>query len=462
MDFQNVIKKYLPKSLTADQESLIGVFDQFIQSNEPNNIMLIKGYAGTGKSTFTGAVVKFIQQFDRNIILSAPTGRSAKVLSSFAGTNAYTLHKILYQVVQKEGQLVFRKRVNKFSRTIFVVDEASMIGQSGSGNESSDLLNDLMTYVFSQPKNRLIIVGDSAQLPPVNSNESPALQQDELQFYDAKIFEVELKQVVRQHVDSGILKHATYVRNSMSAEIPKLGLGEMISGDVHFIDGNELEEEWQSMVSEYSIHETLIITRSNKRANMYNEHIRRNLLWRENKIEAGDLLMAVKNNYYWFKNQKGQDFIANGESLEVVRIQRYEERYDKHFADVTVKFVDREGNVEMDIKVMLDTLHLEGPSMDTASMTKLFHQVSESYSHITSGKKKLERIRNDEYLNAVQIKFSYAVTCHKSQGGQWKAVFIDCGFFNLEVNQDFLRWMYTAITRATHQLFYISLPNELK
>jgi exodeoxyribonuclease V len=436
-----------------------------------NCTLIVKGYAGTGKTTTVKAIVNSLQAIGQKSILLAPTGRAAKVMTSLSGRPAFTIHKIIYQRKTRDGGMaVFGLRKNLYKNTLFIIDEASMIGasegalQSFGKGEARQLLDDLLNFVFTGQNCRLIFIGDAAQLPPVGSSHSPALDKSYLaERYSLTLASLELTEVKRQALNSGILFNATMLRNQL--QDPNLVFPHMTTElfeDVHRIGGHELEEWLEDSIGKHGIEQVVVITRSNKRANLFNQQIRHRLLWNEEELNAGDLLMVVKNNYFWLEEEKSANasFIANGDTMEVVKIARTEERYGYRFADIEGQLKDYPDLPPMEMKIMLDTLMIDGPSLGQEAQKALYHYVAEDYVHLGDRKKIHEAIQKDPFYNALQVKFAYAVTCHKSQGGQWPVVFVDQGYVNEDmVDKEFIRWLYTAVTRAQEQLFLIGFQD---
>jgi exodeoxyribonuclease-5 len=456
------IKEYFPHELTIQQSELVELLSGFIVSGK-ENIFLLKGFAGTGKTSVVSALIKAMDELKQSVVLMAPTGRAAKVLSSYSGKNAFTIHKKIYR--QKTGGELygtFNLNVNLHKHTLFIVDEASMISNSGpeSNFGSGRLLDDLMEYVYGGDGCRLILIGDTAQLPPVGQVLSPALDKSQLEYYGFPVDQFTLTEVVRQASESGVLYNATRLRNLLeedfSGSFPKIDLS---FPDIRKISGEDLIETISSAYGKDGIDETIIISRSNKRANVFNNGIRNKVLYREEELSSGDLLMVVKNNYFWSKTAEEMDFIANGDIAEIKRVQRKQELYGFRFADVTLFFPDYE--VEMDAKILLDTLQSDSPSLTFEENNRLFQAVQEDYADIGNKRARMAKMREDPYLNALQVKFGYAVTGHKAQGGQWKNVFIDQGYLTKEmVNKEYLRWLYTAFTRATDRLYLVNWREE--
>jgi len=461
---KNIILEKLEFQPTIDQNNLIDGLSEFIMDNDSNSVLLIKGYAGTGKTTIISALVKAFKSLKIKSVLLAPTGRAAKVLSAFSKKAAYTIHKKIYkQKSSKDGFGVFVLDTNLHSNTFFIVDEASMISNSGDNSifGSGRLLDDLIKYVYNDKSCKLILIGDVAQLPPVRIEISPALETKQFDFYNLKVLEYNLRKVVRQKENSGILFNATNIRNLISEEnyvFPKLELNEI--ADIEKVPGNELIEKISDSYDKSGYEDTIIITRSNKRANQYNKGIRNQILWREEEISVGDFLMVVKNNYFWIDESEEIDFIANGDIAEILKIKKYEERYGFRFADVTLRLIDYSG-LEIDCKIILDTLDINSAALSSDDNKQLFYNVLEDYQNENTKKKQYKGVKNDEFFNALQVKFSYAITCHKAQGGQWKNVFIDHGYVNEDMmNKEYLRWLYTAFTRPTEKLYLVNFDKR--
>ncbi len=467
----NKIKENFKHIPTPSQEILIEKISEFVFNEADTSIFLLKGFAGTGKTSIIAALVKTLEELERKSVLLAPTGRAAKVLSSYAGKQAYTIHKKIYRQrtsYDAAGQFALDKNLHK--NTIFIVDEASMIANSGNDISifgSGRLLDDLVGYVYTGKSCKLILLGDTAQLPPVNLEISPALDKNYLRSsYYQNITEVVLTDIVRQSLDSGILFNATTVRQQLSDVIDtssKLPLPQFTTKkfqDIKSINGQELIEEVTNAYYKHGVDQSIVVCRSNKRANKYNQGIRNSILFLETEISVGDLLMVVKNNYFWMKASEQMDFIANGDIVEVVKIYRYETRYDYRFADVRIRFNDYQ-DTEVDAKIFLDTLNIETASLSNDDMQKFFFKIAEDYTEVTTKKAKYQKIREDAFFNALQVKFAYAVTCHKAQGGQWEAVFVDQSYMPEDtVDVEYLRWLYTALTRSSKKLFLVNFKKE--
>ncbi len=448
---------------TADQNKLVSGLSGFVAKAERDKIILIKGFAGTGKTTIISAFIMALKEMQLKSVLLAPTGRAAKVLSNYSQTAAYTIHKKIYrQKSSKDAFGNFELNKNLHKNTLFIVDEASMISNSSGRNSifgSGRLLDDLIEYVYSCPTCSLLLIGDTAQLPPVSTSLSPALDKKYLEAYGFECLEFILKNVVRQQKESGILQNATLLRqliDSKAIEFPQLITKE--KKDFLRLSGEELIEEIGTAYSTYGLEDTIVVCYSNKRANIYNLGIRNSILFREEEISYGDLLMVVKNNYFWTEELKEIDFIANGDIARIARIKSIHEAYGFRFADVTLELPDYE-NTEIDAKIFLDTLNIDSPALSNEQMSKLYDQLDAENPEL-SKKERYKKIRKNKYFNALQVKFAYAVTCHKAQGGQWPVVFIDQGFFKEEMlSLEYLRWLYTALTRATEKLYFVNFKD---
>ena len=460
------IKEIFHFQPTKEQDFVIKMLATFLLSPKSDLLFLLRGYAGTGKTSLVGALVKTLDMLKQKTILLAPTGRAAKVLSSYANHPAFTIHKKIYRqksFADESASFSICDNLNK--HTLFLVDEASMIsneGLSGSMFGSGRLLDDLIQYVYSGEGCRLLILGDTAQLPPVGEEQSPALSAMMLAGYGLEVMEANLTQVVRQAESSGILWNATALRKLLVQDecysLPKI----RITGfpDVKVVPGNELMEALEACYDNDGLEETIVVCRSNKRANIYNNGIRSRILWREDELNNGDLLMIAKNNYFWTEQEKDMDFIANGELAVVQRVRRQSELYGFRFVDVTLTFPDQD-NYELDANLLLDTLQSESPALTRADADRLFNAVLEDYADIPLKRERMKKIKADPYYNALQVKYAYAVTCHKAQGGQWKNVFIDQGYMSDEyLSPDYFRWLYTAFTRATGTLYLVNYPQE--
>lgn len=462
--YEQVIKNFEFEP-TAEQASAIGQICDFLFYPSAESIFLLKGYAGTGKSSLTGALVKTMTQLEQKSVLLAPTGRAAKVFAGYAGHSAFTVHKKIYRQRRFSNEpLDFVPSDNLHKDTLFIVDEASMISNEGLDSfyfGSGRLLDDLIHYVYAGENCRLLLIGDEAQLPPVMQECSPALQSDVLTGYGLEVFTTTMTQIVRQAEDSGILYNATLIRNALesgdSDDYPKLRLTGF--SDIKKISGEELIDEISASYDRDGIENTMIISRSNKRANIYNGGVRNRILYREEEISSGDMLMITKNNYFWTEKIEQIDFLANGELLEVLRVRKIQELYGFRFCDILAKHPDYD--IEIEVKILLDTLHSDTTGLSKEKNSELFYNILEDYSDISTKAGKMQKMKIDPFYNAVQVKYGYAVTCHKAQGGEWKNIFIDIGYITEEhMGVNFYRWLYTAITRASNQLYFVNLPDE--
>ena len=460
------IKTNFPYKPTFEQENVVKILADFLFCRKTDTLFLLKGYAGTGKTSLIGALVKTLDQLEQKCILLAPTGRAAKVFSHYAGHPAYTIHKKIYRQRSFSNEMDnFSINDNLHQHTLFIVDEASMIandGLSGTMFGTGRLLDDLIQYVYSGQGCRLMLIGDTAQLPPVGEEESPALSADALKGYGLEVYEALLTEVVRQLHDSGVLWNATELRRYIAEDdfftLPLIKVEGFT--DVKVVPGNELIEAINDSYEQVGMDETIVVCRSNKRANIYNKGIRNMILYREEELESGDLLMVAKNNYFWAEGSKEVDFIANGDIAVVRRVRREREMYGFRFADVTLRFPDY-NDVELETTVLLDTLHADTPALPKEQNDKLFYSVLEDYADITIKRERMKKMKSDPYYNALQVKYAYAVTCHKAQGGQWKRVFLDQGYMTEDMlSPDYFRWLYTAFTRATETLYLVNWPKE--
>lgn len=482
-DLGALIRENFTHNPTKEQEKAISLLSDFLLSRERDSVFLLKGYAGTGKTSLLAALVRTMKQLQQRVMLLAPTGRAAKVLSSYAGAPAYTIHRKIYRQKSITEMDVFQNDINLKQDTLFIVDEASMIANESGGGSifgTGRLLDDLMHYVYSCDGCRLILVGDTAQLPPVGEEESPALSRIMLEGYGMEVTELCLTQVVRQLEESGILWNATMLRRLIQDEelfsFPKLR-GKTFP-DVRVVPGDELIESLYDSYRNHGTDGTIVVTRSNKRANIFNGGIRARILDYEEELSGGDLIMVAKNNYYWTERardlskppRKGESedfvvseslpFIANGDVAIVQRIRGERSFYGFRFADATLQFPDYEYK-EMEVTVLLDTLQSEAPALTRQQQEALFNGVWEDYPELTNKRERMKCLRQDIYYNALQVKYAYAVTCHKAQGGQWEHVYIDQGYITEEMlTPDYFRWLYTAITRATEQVYLINWPDS--
>jgi len=465
------ILEHFPHEPTTGQTVIIAALERFLQSDKPRCTFLIRGYAGTGKTTLLGALVRAMNAAGRPVILMAPTGRAAKVMSSHSGMSAGTLHKRIYLRKHKPGiGMAYSLAPNTTENGLFVVDEASMIGGRGIGSseaafEYRNLLTDLLSYVFSGKNCRLLMLGDTAQLPPVGSDYSPAMDLKFLQSeFHLTIASFELTEVLRQADSSGILFNATALREQIrSGDFSYPGFTLEKFNDVIRVQGSELQEHLEDAYRREGPEGVCVITRSNKRANLFNKQIRSRVFWQDEEIDAGDLVMVVKNNYHWIAGMQEFpcNFIANGDTAEILKVVKREELYELRFADVMLRLSDYPDAPPIRVKIILDTLTEDGPSLDAGRMRKLFDEISSEYTELGDPAKIRAAVLENPYFSALQVKFAYAITCHKAQGGQWPEVFIDQGYLTEEmVNLEFLRWLYTAFTRASRKLYLINFSDK--
>lgn len=463
--FLDKIKQNFPFEPTSEQATALVKIVDFLFLQKEESLFLLRGYAGTGKSSLLGALVKTMTEFKQKTVLLAPTGRAAKVFSSYSSHPAFTIHKKIYRQQKYSGDFgSFGIMDNLHKDTLFIVDEASMISNNGLDSSvfgTGRLLDDLIHYIYSGENCRLLLIGDSAQLPPVGEDGSPALQTDVLTGYGLEVREAMLSQIVRQAESSGILYNATNIRNALNKgkteAYPKLKLKKFT--DIVRISGEDLIDEISAAYDRDGLENTMIISRSNKRSNIYNQGVRNRILYREEELSAGDMLMITKNNYFWTENTEGIDFLANGEIVEVLRVRGEQELYGFRFRDVLVKSIDYD--IELELKILMDTLHSDVAGLTRERSEELFVNVMEDYADISTRAGKMKKLKADPYYNAVQVKFAYAVTCHKAQGGEWSNVFLDLGYISEEhLGVNFYRWLYTAITRASAKLYLVNLPDE--
>ena len=472
-DLGALIRENFLHNPTKEQEKAISLLSDFLLSREQDSIFLLKGYAGTGKTSLLAALVRTMQQLRLRVMLLAPTGRAAKVLSNYAGAPAFTIHRKIYRQKSITEMDVFQNNINMRQDTLFIVDEASMIANDAHEQTmfgTGRLLDDLMQYVYSCNGCRLLLVGDTAQLPPVGETESPALSRTMLEGYGMEVTELCLTQVVRQLEESGILWNATMLRSLIQNDdvyaFPKLR-GKSFP-DIKVLPGNELIEALEQSYRNHGTDGTIVVTRSNKRANIFNNGIRTRILDYETELSGGDLIMVAKNNYYWTEREQAANgvaadamtFIANGDVAIVRRMRNERSFYGFRFADVTLCFPDYDHR-ELDVTILLDTLQSESPALTRQQQETLFNGVWEDYPELTNKRDRMKPLRQNIYYNALQIKYAYAVTCHKAQGGQWEHVYIDQGYINEEMlSPDYFRWLYTAITRATEQVYLVNWPDN--
>ena len=452
---------------TAEQEHAIEVFTRFMTDRHEQSLMILRGSAGTGKTTLAAALVRALCSLQQKIVLLAPTGRAAKVFSLYAGHPAYTIHRRIYRQKSMEG--AFNLNYNTAQDTLFIVDEASMVANATTVGDTpfanGQLLDDLIQFVFNGRNCRMMLIGDTAQLPPVGEEKSPALQTDIMRSYGLHVHQCDLNEVLRQSQESGILWNATMIRQLITHDGPMQMPVVRFEGfsDIRRMPGDELIESLASSYSHVGTDETMVITRSNKRANIYNQGIRNMVLGREEELCTGDLLMIVKNNYYWTSlspNLGGLGYIANGDRAIVRRVRHVEQLYGFRFAEVTMTFPDYD-DYQLTATVLLDTLTSEAPALTRQQQTQLYNQVMQDYADIPLKPDRLKKLREDRHYNALQIKFGYAATCHKAQGGQWAHVYVDQGYMTDDMlNTDYLHWLYTAFTRATEQLYLVNWPTK--
>lgn len=461
--FEEIIRKKFGYDFSPTQKTAVENFIRFFIGREEEGLFLLRGFAGTGKTSLVAAIVNALTELEYKVVLLAPTGRAAKVFAGYSGHAAYTIHKRIYrQKSATDGEGIFNLGFNGVADTLFLVDEASMISNSGEDSNfgTGCLLDDLMQYVYNGKNNRLVLIGDVAQLPPVGLEISPALDRGELEAsYLLGVTEVNLTDIMRQAEESGILYNATAIRSMIGRGDGDLSLKVNGFPDVFRIGGGELLEEIDSCYGKYGEEETIVICRSNKRANRFNEGIRRTILYREEDFSSGDRIMIVKNNYFWGADYDKIDFIANGDIATVRRAGRREELYGFHFVRADLKIDGYEE--ELSAWVILDTLLSDYPALTYEQSRELYRRVEVDYADVPLKRKRFEKVRTNEYYNALQVKFAYAVTCHKAQGGQWDAVFIDQGWLPDDMPGDeYWRWLYTAVTRARKRLYFINFKEE--
>lgn len=459
---------------TQEQAHALEVFAEFLTDRDPYAVMILRGSAGTGKTTLSGAIVRTLKEIRQKVMLLAPTGRAAKVFSLNSGSPAYTIHRRIYREKSfsgVEGQ--FNLNDNLYTDTLFMVDEASMIANMGLGGMSFGsgcLLDDLVHFVYQGRNDRLLLIGDKAQLPPVGEEESPALHAAMLEGYGLKVYECDLNEVLRQSEKSGILYNATMIRQMIThddiTQLPKIHFAGY--SDIKLMPGAELIEALADSYHHVGLDDTIVVTRSNKRANIFNQGIRNMVLDREEELSQGDILMIVKNNYYWMEEERKSNnklqsndipaFLANGDRAKVLKVRRRIDLYGFRFATLLLQFPDYD-NYELEATVLLDTLTSEAPALTHEQQEQLFHQIEEDYQDIPLKADRMKAIRQDQFFNALQVKFAYAVTCHKAQGGQWAHVYVDQGYMTDDMlNPDYIHWLYTAFTRATEMLYLVNWP----
>lgn len=465
MDLVGLLTKHFGMVPTGQQMEVFRQLEKYLSGQNDNECFVLKGYAGTGKTTIIAALVKVLPKAGFKSVLLAPTGRAAKVISGYSGRKAFTIHKKIYRKKSAMSlDMGFMLSDNLAEDTLFIVDEASMVSNEADGFGTASLLDDLVCYVYNGRNCKLMLVGDSAQLPPVGSETSPALDHRVLSdHFRLSVFGYELTDVVRQEKQSGILYNATAIRELIrkgDEQFPQL----KVKGypDIFSMTGERLSEGLQYAYDKYGMERTLVICRSNKSANNYNQQIRNRILYREEELTGGDFLMVVRNNYFWLdQEEKSNAFIANGDIARVRKVRNIQELYGFRFADVVLEFLDYPEDEPLSCKVMLDTLYVDSPNLSYQDNKRLFETVMIDYADIPDKRKRMEELKKNPYYNALQVKFAYAVTCHKAQGGQWDAVFVDQGFLTEEmVNTDFLRWLYTAVTRSVKELFLVNFSQQ--
>ena len=464
-DFRKKLLKKFSHSPTSRQLKLFVMLVDFVFSKDYQTLFLMKGYAGTGKTSAISALVSTLRETEKKSVLLAPTGRAAKVISVYSKVPAYTIHKKIYfPKKQQNGSVDFVLQTNKHKNTIFIVDEASMIPdrpQNGKLFENGSLLDDLISYVYSGRNCKLILIGDTAQLPPVKLKLSPALEETRLEVeYSKMVHQIELDEVTRQHQNSGILANATLLRTLIENNSIYFEFDLNFPDIIRLEDGYDIEDAITGSYDNDGVEDTAIIVRSNKRANQYNQQIRSQIRGQENEISPGDYVMVVKNNYFWLKESSEAGFIANGDTCEVLRIHAIKELYGFKFAEVDIRMIDYPDQKPFETVLLLDTLASETPSLTYEESNKLYEAVREDYCHEKSKYKQLLAVKKNVFFNALQVKFSYAITCHKSQGGQWKTIFIEQPYLPEGPSKEYFRWLYTAITRAQEKLYLIGFKDD--
>lgn len=465
--FYKLLRDNFPFEPTLKQDIFFQKVAEFVINSTNKDLFVLKGYAGTGKTTVISTIVNQLKNANQKYLLLAPTGRAAKVISNYSNKPAFTIHKKIYFPKKSSGGgVTFTLQPNKFTNTIFIIDEASMISDTNQESklyENGSLLDDLLSFVDAGKNCKAIFVGDTAQLPPVHLDISPALDMDSLALqYNKEVHHIELDEVMRQEEDSGILFNATELREILKShfiDTYKFNLNGF-KDIVRLQDGYDIQDAIQDAFSYYGLEETAFIVRSNKRANQYNEQIRSRILGKENEISSGDYMMVVKNNYFWLKDSDEAGFIANGDIIEVLEIRNIKELYGFKFATVKIRMVDYPNQIPFDTILLLDTIKSESPSLTYEESNKLYQEVMLDYEDETTKYKKFQKVKNNEYFNALQVKFSYAITCHKSQGGQWNTVFIEQPYLPNGIDKDYIRWLYTAMTRAKEKLYLIGFKDE--
>lgn len=463
--FYKTLLSGFPFQTTTKQALFFQKISEFLTNDNSNEIFVLKGYAGTGKTTAIATIVANLKHIKKRCVLLAPTGRAAKVISNYSGQHAFTIHKKIYYPKKSAGGVSFTLQKNKHKNTVFIVDESSMISDVETDSkmyQNGSLLDDLIYYVYSGDNCKIIFIGDTAQLPPVQLEISPALNTDTLALnYDMEVQSIELDEVMRQEEKSGVLYNATQLRSLLQDSFVTdfQFVTKKFKDIIRLQDGYDIQDAIYSAYSNYSIEDTCFIVRSNKRANQYNQQIRAKILSKENQLSVGDFLMVVKNNYFWLKDSTEADFIANGDIIEVLEIFKFQELYGFQFAKVKIRMIDYPNMRPLETILLLDTITSESASLTYEESNKLYNEVMKDYEGEAQYRKFL-KVKENEYFNALQVKFSYAITCHKSQGGQWNTVFVEQPYLPNGIDIDYIRWLYTAITRAQDKLYLIGFKDE--
>lgn len=470
MHIQNILRQQFSHQPTQQQVEVFQLLEEFLHTFAEDSCFVLKGYAGTGKTSIIGALVNALPRLQKRSVLLAPTGRAAKVMSAYSGRKALTIHKKIYRKKSAASiQMDFELGDNIHENTLFIVDEASMISNECMSMFSNGLLSDLLQYVQAGENCSIMFVGDIAQLPPVGLEESPALIPAYLSdVFGLQVMHYELTDVVRQNKNSGILFNATKIRNEirLEEEAPEYSYPQFVTSsyrDIFRMNGDRLIEGLHYAYDKFGLENCMVICRSNKSANLYNRHIRNQILFREEEITGGDLIMVVRNNYYWLQDndEKNTGFIANGDMAVIKKVSNVHDMHGFRFADLYLEFMDNNEGDAIRCRVLLDSLYVDSPNLPYEQQKELYERIAADYADIGYKKDRLEAIKKDPYYNALQIKFAYAITCHKAQGGQWPLVFVDQGYMIDEMlNTEFLRWLYTAITRATQELFLVNFNEK--
>ncbi|UPQ79501.1 AAA family ATPase [Flavobacterium azooxidireducens] len=465
--FYSILQKSFPFNPTLKQTIFFEKVANFATNSDSNELFVLKGYAGTGKTTLISTLVENLLSVNKKYVLLAPTGRAAKVIANYSGKPAFTIHKKIYFPKKNpSGGVSFTRQINKHKNTIFIVDESSMISDVNTDSKSMDsnsLLDDLMSYVYSGENCKMILLGDTAQLPPVHMDVSPALNIETLRtYYNKEVLHIELDEVMRQEENSGILFNATLLREVLKEHfIDSFQFNVKSFKDiVRLTDGYDIQDAINTAYSKDGMEETAFIVRTNKRANQYNQQIRNAILFRESDLSSGDFMMVVKNNYFWLKETDEAGFIANGDIVEILEIHKIQELYGFKFAKVKIRMVDYPNQKPFETILLLDTVTSETPSLSYEESNRLYQEVLQDYENEGPKYKQVQKVKENEYFNALQVKFSYAITCHKSQGGQWNTVFVEQPYLPEGVDRDYIRWLYTAVTRAKEKLYLIGFKDE--